>query len=386
MVMPAAAARTKPRILPRLLSVIGIVLIILGLAVFLLTFGTSFKGAATTGTHSFTLIGEETGARSDFPEELINLSRQDYEKDRANIITEARESGDKIGAGANDGWIWVKTKARLAQLDDLNDSDINVEVENGVVTLTGSVGSAAEKNHAEAATKTIEGVRQVVDKLTVTSATDARPKSDSERVAPIATPFRKVAARKREERTQIEVEWPKQMNLTDKGVVRVSILTDAQPLATPTAELPNSEALRFDPAHCNTPNAALRNAYGSQYEASAVAKLTSAAFNVTTDQAGPKSLVQSKITFTWNIEPKVSGSQPITLNVSAQWKHKRNNQLKPECEILNRSFPVNVQESIVSEGNLKKYGTIVALVGAFLQLPIFLGRKGGAKDKDDKDE
>ena len=96
-------------------------------------------------------------------------TREDYERDRARYEREARESGRTIGSGANDGWLWVKTRFDLATADDLRDSTINVDVDNAVVTLTGTVASAAQKTRAEAVAKAVEGVTRVRNNLRVQS-------------------------------------------------------------------------------------------------------------------------------------------------------------------------------------------------------------------------
>jgi hyperosmotically inducible periplasmic protein len=94
-------------------------------------------------------------------------TREDYERDRERYNREARESGRKVGTGANDGWLWVKTRFELATADDLRDSTINVDVDNNVVTLTGTVASAAQKTRAEAVAKAVEGVTSVRNQLRV---------------------------------------------------------------------------------------------------------------------------------------------------------------------------------------------------------------------------
>ena len=94
-------------------------------------------------------------------------TREEYERDRERYQREARESGRTIGTGANDGWLWVKTRFELATADDLRDSTINVDVDNSVVTLTGTVASAAQKTRAEAVAKGVEGVRSVRNQLRV---------------------------------------------------------------------------------------------------------------------------------------------------------------------------------------------------------------------------
>lgn len=94
-------------------------------------------------------------------------TREEYERDRERYQREARESGRTIGTGANDGWLWVKTRFELATADDLRDSTINVDVDNAVVTLTGTVASAAQKTRAETVAKAVEGVTSVRNQLRV---------------------------------------------------------------------------------------------------------------------------------------------------------------------------------------------------------------------------
>jgi len=94
-------------------------------------------------------------------------TREDYERDKDRYSREARESGRTVGSGVNDGWLWVKARFDLAAADDLRDSTINVDVDKAVVTLTGTVASAAQKTRAEAVAKGVEGVTSVKNMLKV---------------------------------------------------------------------------------------------------------------------------------------------------------------------------------------------------------------------------
>lgn len=100
-------------------------------------------------------------------------TREEYEREKEKNDREAREqargSGRTVGTGLNDGWLWVKTRFDLAAADDLRDSTINVDVDNGVVTLTGTVASAAQKTKAEQVVKTVDGVKSVKNQLKVVS-------------------------------------------------------------------------------------------------------------------------------------------------------------------------------------------------------------------------
>lgn len=95
-----------------------------------------------------------------------SLTREEYEKDKESYSKRAKDAGDKIGQGAEDLWLWTKAKAALATVDGMRDSTINVDVENAVVTLRGTVASAAQKDAAVKAAK-VEGVTNVKDMLKV---------------------------------------------------------------------------------------------------------------------------------------------------------------------------------------------------------------------------
>jgi hyperosmotically inducible periplasmic protein len=95
------------------------------------------------------------------------LTREEYEKNKESYARQAKGSGRTIGTGLNDGWLWTKTRFDLATVDDLRDSTINVDVSDAVVTLSGTVATAAQKAKAETVAKAVEGVKSVKNMLTV---------------------------------------------------------------------------------------------------------------------------------------------------------------------------------------------------------------------------
>jgi hypothetical protein len=97
-----------------------------------------------------------------------NITREEYEKNKGEY--EKEKGSSTIGTGANDMWLWVKTRASLMGADDLRDSTINVDVENDVVTLKGTVASAAQKTKAEQVAKSVSGVKSVKNQLTVSAS------------------------------------------------------------------------------------------------------------------------------------------------------------------------------------------------------------------------
>ncbi len=96
-----------------------------------------------------------------------NISRAEWEKDKDYYSGEAKKAGRTVGTGANDAWLWTKVRAQLMTADDLRDSTINVDVENDVVTLSGTVSNGNQKVRAADIAKKTEGVKSVNNKLTV---------------------------------------------------------------------------------------------------------------------------------------------------------------------------------------------------------------------------
>jgi hypothetical protein len=95
-----------------------------------------------------------------------NISREEYEKNRSEY-EKSRGTGETVGQSLEDSWLWFKTKSALMTTSDLRDSTINVDVQDGVITLKGTVASAAEKTKANQVANGIEGKKRVVDQLKV---------------------------------------------------------------------------------------------------------------------------------------------------------------------------------------------------------------------------
>jgi osmotically-inducible protein OsmY len=100
-------------------------------------------------------------------------TREEYEKNKETYSKQAKGSGSKIGSGAEDVWLWAKIRGGLLEATDLSSSDISVDVENGVVTLRGSVPDAAQKAKAEQIAKSVSGVKSVHNQLTFSGGNKA---------------------------------------------------------------------------------------------------------------------------------------------------------------------------------------------------------------------
>lgn len=83
------------------------------------------------------------------------------------VVDKTKEGLSKTGEVITDAWITTRVKSKFVGEDLLKDSDINVDTTNHVVTLRGTVVSAAGRARAIAQAKEVEGVHQVVDRLTI---------------------------------------------------------------------------------------------------------------------------------------------------------------------------------------------------------------------------
>ena len=95
-----------------------------------------------------------------------NVNRADYDKNRADYEKDKR-SGETIGSGVNDSWLWTKTRLALMTTSDLRESTIDVDVVNDVVTLKGTVATKEQSAKAAQVAKEIDGVKSVTNQLKV---------------------------------------------------------------------------------------------------------------------------------------------------------------------------------------------------------------------------
>ena len=80
---------------------------------------------------------------------------------------ETKEGLSKTGEVITDGWITTHVKAKFVGEDLLKGSDIDVDTKDNVVTLKGTVPSAAARARAAHEAKEVEGVHSVVNHLTI---------------------------------------------------------------------------------------------------------------------------------------------------------------------------------------------------------------------------
>ena len=83
------------------------------------------------------------------------------------VVDKTKEGASKTGEVVTDGWITTRIKTKFMGEESLRQSDIKVDTDNHVVTLSGTVPNALARAKAVAEAKKVEGVDRVVDKLKV---------------------------------------------------------------------------------------------------------------------------------------------------------------------------------------------------------------------------
>jgi osmotically-inducible protein OsmY len=82
-------------------------------------------------------------------------------------VEKTKDGLNKTGEVLTDSWITTEIKADMVNEDLLSKSDISVETNNHVVTLTGTVMTEAGRARAVEIAKTTKGVTRVVDRLMI---------------------------------------------------------------------------------------------------------------------------------------------------------------------------------------------------------------------------
>ena len=96
------------------------------------------------------------------------VERKDYNEDMAREARErASKSSESVGDSLDDAWIHTKIRTKLLGEGEFPGGSINVDVKDNVVTLRGSVATAADKTKAEQIAKATGGVKSVRNQLVV---------------------------------------------------------------------------------------------------------------------------------------------------------------------------------------------------------------------------
>lgn len=85
------------------------------------------------------------------------------------VGTKTKDGVSKTGEIMTDAWITSRVNARFVNEDTLKDSHIDVDTSDHIVTLKGTVLTSAGRARAGVVARQTEGVRRVVNNLTIGS-------------------------------------------------------------------------------------------------------------------------------------------------------------------------------------------------------------------------
>ena len=101
-------------------------------------------------------------------------TRSDVNKTASAVASDVKVGTEKVVAKAGDqladGWLTTKIQSKFVADRDIKATDINVSSREGVVTLKGHVQNEPMRSLAVAIAQNTDGVKQVVDQLSVTIA------------------------------------------------------------------------------------------------------------------------------------------------------------------------------------------------------------------------
>jgi hyperosmotically inducible protein len=108
------------------------------------------------------------------PQTVAQKTADGADKAKDAVVTVAKAVGNttkdgvsKTGEVMTDAWVTTRVHGRFVGVDVLKDSDISVDTSNHVVTLKGTVMTRSGRAKASSVAMGTEGVRRVVNKLTV---------------------------------------------------------------------------------------------------------------------------------------------------------------------------------------------------------------------------
>ena len=131
----------------------------------------TLKGTVPTaaGRDRAVAIAKATdGVKSVNSQLKIAAAHSDAAEATAKAGEKAKETAGTAGRTITDGWLKSKIYSQYLTENALDDSDIDIDITKGAVTLNGSVRTAAGRERAEAIAKATDGVKSVKNNLKVT--------------------------------------------------------------------------------------------------------------------------------------------------------------------------------------------------------------------------
>lgn len=124
-------------------------------------------GCGTASNQSGAAQGETANARPSASKPAVTPNTAGSQPYRTSESAPTAKMPDrKIGTGGNDFYLFTQLRGAIASDPELSGADVVVNVNNGSVTLTGTV-NAAQKAKVEKIARSINGVKSITNQLGV---------------------------------------------------------------------------------------------------------------------------------------------------------------------------------------------------------------------------
>ena len=104
---------------------------------------------------------------TDSPDEKHPTAAPEPDRQATGTAGSMTRTADEAGGAGPDAIITMKIQAKYADDDVVKSHNIDVDTDNGVVTLKGDVGSLRERDAAEQLARETDGVKRVVNELKI---------------------------------------------------------------------------------------------------------------------------------------------------------------------------------------------------------------------------
>lgn len=166
----------------------------------------------------------------------------------------------------------------------------------------------------------------------------------------------------------VEAEWPQKMQLDRSDSIRIALVNQSGKLV-PTVEVPGHTAVADTPFPFGTPGVPVGGAFGPDYDAFVIARLAGTAFDIqaaTLEQY--QWFEQSRVTWEWNVIPKIPGAQVINANIEIQWKRRDTGQTIDQ-PIWRSRLEIAVEKPWLTTGQISLFTMISGVLGSGLSVP-----------------
>jgi hyperosmotically inducible protein len=135
---------------------------------------------ATAVMMAFAAVPFSLMAQSTSPSSTQQPSSMQQSTPTTDQSNSSMRNNETVPGKVDDSWITTKVKSKFAAAKGVKASDISVSTTDGVVTLTGTATSKAEKNKAVHIAKAVKGVKSVdASGLTVSESSSTASSSSS---------------------------------------------------------------------------------------------------------------------------------------------------------------------------------------------------------------